>query len=315
MTGVKYLAEKYYLCNMSQTPFTKKLKAWIEAMRLRTLPVSIAGVVAGGAVAVANHGFKLAPFCICLVFALMAQIVSNFANEYFDYQKGLDKKGREGFRRGVTEGDISPKAMKYATYGLLALASLVGCSLIYYGGWILVPVGIFIAIGALAYSAGPYPLSHHGLGDVAVFLFYGLIPVFFTAYVQIPDLGILPMSLLLGGAVGFMGMNVLIVNNYRDYSDDLAVGKRTTAVIFGRKAISTLYLIDGYIATALMVIATISYANILWQIGTLLYINRHYLLWVKLTNYEGAQLNEVLGQTAKTMMLMSLWLLLLFACN
>lgn len=294
---------------------SQRIKAWIEAMRLRTLPVSIAGVITGGAVAVANHGFKPIPFIICLVFALMAQIASNFANEYFDFKKGLDKKGREGFRRGVTEGDITPKAMKHATFGLLALACLVGCTLIYYGGWILIPVGIFIALGALAYSAGPYPLSHHGLGDVAVFLFYGLIPVFFTAYVQIPDLGILPLALLLGSAIGLMGINVLIVNNYRDYLDDREVGKRTSAVILGRTAISRLYLASGFVATALMVVATISFANIFWQIGSLFYLNRHYLLWVRLTHSEGAQLNRVLGNTAKTMLIMSVWLLLLFIFN
>lgn len=284
-------------------------------MRLRTLPVSIAGVVTGGAVAVANHGFKFIPFIICLIFALMAQIVSNFANEYFDFKKGLDKKGRDGFRRGVTEGDITPKAMKHATFGLLALACTVGCTLIYYGGWILIPVGIFIALGALAYSAGPYPLSHHGLGDVAVSLFYGLIPVFFTAYVQIPNFGIWPLALLLGSAIGLMGINVLIVNNYRDYSDDKEVGKRTSAVILGRTVISRLYLVNGFLATALMVIATISFGNIFWQIGSLVYLNRHYLLWVRLTHSEGAQLNGVLGNTAKTMLIMSIWLLLLFICN
>ena len=99
-------------------------------MRLRTLPVSCAGVIAGTACAIAAGGFELLPALICLLFAIIAQIASNFANEYYDYKGGLDRKGREGFRRGVTEGDISPQAMKRATYLLLAIDSLLGCSLI-----------------------------------------------------------------------------------------------------------------------------------------------------------------------------------------
>lgn len=292
-----------------------KVKPWIEAMRLRTLPVSISGVLAGGSVAIANHGFKPLPFFICMVFAVMAQIASNFANEYFDFKNGLDKQGREGFRRGVTEGDISPKAMRNATFGILAAASLVGCSLICYAGWILLPVGIMIAIGALAYSAGPYPLSHHGLGDIAVFLFYGLIPVFFTAYVQIPDYHIWPLAVILGSMTGLMGINVLIVNNYRDYFDDSEAGKRTTAVIFGRNTLSWIYLVNGFIAALLMVIATISFANIFWQFGALVYVNMHYITWMRLRMSEGKELNAVLGKTARLMFLISVWILLLYCFN
>ncbi len=288
---------------------------WIEAMRLRTLPVSIAGVLTGGAVAIANHGFRFLPFLICLVFAVMAQIVSNFANEYFDFKNGLDKKGREGFRRGVTEGEISPTKMRNALYGLLLATCAVGCTLIYYGGWILVPFGILIAIGALAYSAGPFPLSHHGLGDVAVFLFYGLIPVFFTAYVQIPNYHIWPLALILGSAVSLMGINVLIVNNYRDYEDDKQVGKRTTAVIFGRNRISTLYLINGFIAAILINVGIYNYSGIVWQVGALAYANQHYLIWKKMTQTEGSGLNRILGETAMMLVEMAIWVVVVFAIN
>lgn len=102
-------------------------------MRLRTLPVSIAGVVAGTACAIMYGNFGLLQTLLCLLFAVLAQIASNFGNEYYDYLGGYDRKGREGFRRGVTEGDLSPEAMKRATYGTLAAASLVGCTLIYWG--------------------------------------------------------------------------------------------------------------------------------------------------------------------------------------
>lgn len=245
---------------MSPTPFTrnsptatsptnssslklKKMNPWIEAMRLRTLPVSTAGVFAGSACAFMAGAFRWLPALICLIFAILAQIASNFANEYYDFKNGLDRQGRDGFRRGVTEGDISPRAMKRATYLLLLLDAAVGCCLIPFGGWWLIPIGAAIALFALAYSAGPYPLSHHGLGDVAVIIFFGLVPVTLTAYVQTGSWTMLPYTLPIALAVGLLAANVLIVNNYRDMDDDAAVGKRTTVVIFGRSAMARTYLI------------------------------------------------------------------------
>ena len=185
-------------------------------MRLRTLPVSVAGVVAGGGCAAYYHCFRPLPFTICLLFAVMAQIASNFANEYFDFKNGLDRKGREGFRRGVTEGDISPRAMLAATFALLAFACAVGCTLIIWGGWWLIAAGAAIAVFAMAYSAGPLPLSHHGLGEVAVIIFFGIVPVTLTAYVQAQSWMTLPVALPVSVAIGLMGANVLIVNNYRE---------------------------------------------------------------------------------------------------
>ena len=228
-------------------------KPWIEAMRLRTLPVSAAGVLAGCAVALAYNNFNWLPALICLVFALAAQIVSNFANEYFDFKNGLDHKGRQGFRRGVTEGDITPESMKRAMTALLAADCLLGLTLIHWGGFWLIAVGILIAIAAFAYSAGPWPLSHHGLGDEAVVVFYGIVPVTLTAYLQCGDwtggsmaasLGDMwKMAVIVSLGVGLLGANVLTVNNVRDVRDDARVGKRTKAVIFGPKAMKASYLI------------------------------------------------------------------------
>lgn len=294
---------------------SRKSKAWLEAMRLRTLPVSVAGVVAGAGCAAYYHSFKALPFLICLLFAVMAQIVSNFANEYFDFKKGLDRKGREGFRRGVTEGDISPSAMLRATVILLILACAVGCTLIIWGGWWLIAVGIAVAVFAMAYSAGPWPLSHHGLGEIAVIIFFGIVPVMLTAYVQTGSWDMWQVALPVSVAIGLMGANVLIVNNYRDADDDKAVGKKTTAVIFGRKVMGTIYFINGILAVILVVIATISRMSLIWQAGALLYANLHYMLWVKLTHLKGAALNPVLGQTAILMFGFSLWLTLILSLN
>lgn len=291
------------------------MNPWIEAMRLRTLPVSVAGVIAGGGCAAYYHSFKPLPFLICLLFAVMAQIVSNFANEYFDFKNGLDKKGREGFRRGVTEGDISPRAMRNATFGLLAATCLVGLSLIHWGGFQLLIFGALIAIFALAYSTGPWPLSHHGLGDITVVVFFGLIPVMLTAYIQTGSWTIWPVALPVSLAIGLLTADVLIVNNYRDADDDREVGKRTTVVIFGRKVMGRVYFANGIAAVALMVVATIGRAPLIWQAGALLVANLHYMLWVKLTHLKGADLNPVLGQTAMLVFGSSIWLLLLLCLN
>lgn len=286
----------------------KKIKAWIEAMRLRTLPVSVAGVVTGAGCAAYAHSFKWLPFTICLLFAVCAQIVSNFANEYFDFKNGLDRKGREGFRRGVTEGDISPKAMRIATFGLLAATCAIGCSLIIWGGWQLIIIGLAIALFAIGYSAGPYPLSHHGLGEIAVVIFFGIVPVVFTDYVQTGQFSMLP--LWLGLAVGFMGANVLVVNNRRDIDDDRRVGKHTLAVRFGPKAMDRLYLVNGFIALLFIEIATALKIDYSWQLYPLFWINQHYILWSKFKEAEGKQFNPLLGETAMSMFITSLWILI-----
>lgn len=284
-------------------------------MRLHTLPVSVAGVLTGGGCAVYFHSFKILPFILCLFFAIGAQIVSNFANEYFDYSNGLDRKGREGFKRGVTEGDISPKAMRNATFTLLAIVCGIGCSLIIWGGWWLILIGISVALFALGYSTGPYPLSHHGLGEVAVIVFFGIVPVIFTAYVQTQSWQILPMALWLSLAIGFMGANVLVVNNYRDLADDKSVGKRTLAVRWGARPILWLYLANGLIAIIFVEMATLLRVGIVWQIGTLIYFNLHYITWAKICVSQGKELNPLLGRTAMLMLGFSIWIFIMLAVN
>ncbi|MDE7412329.1 MAG: 1,4-dihydroxy-2-naphthoate octaprenyltransferase [Muribaculaceae bacterium] len=286
------------------------IRYWVEAMRLRTLPVSVAGVLSGTACAIFNGGFNALPFFICMLFAIISQVISNFANEYFDFKNGLDRKGRAGFRRGVTEGDISPQGMKRAIMILLIIDGLIGCSLIYWGGWLMLPFGIAIALFAFGYSTGPWPLSHHGLGEVAVIIFFGIVPVCLTDYVQTGHIeNLLTLSLPVGFAIGLMGSNVLIVNNYRDVEDDRAVGKHTTVVIFGRKTMSSVYFFNGVVACLLLIWVTIGRFNILWQAGTLLYLNFHYLLWRRMQASEGSELNPLLGKTAMLMFAASLWLL------
>lgn len=284
-------------------------KKWIGAMRLRTIPVSISGVLAGIACAVMNGHFKVVPAVLCLLFAILAQIASNFANEYFDYKNGIDKKGREGFRRSVTEGEITPKAMKTATFATLALAAVTGCLMLIWGEWWMIPAGIAIGVFALAYSAGPYPLSHHGLGDIAVVLFFGVVPVTLTCWLQEGGWQSLGTSLPLSVAIGLMAANVLIVNNYRDMDDDREVNKKTTVVIFGRKTMGNVYLAGGIIAMALL-LPLWTASPLYFFIAPTVYLILHFRTWRKIISSSGAALNPLLGETAKNLLIFTVLLLI-----
>ncbi len=302
---------------MNNNTHPSKFKAWIEAMRLRTLPVSVAGVFAGIACALRYGNFRFLPAIICLLFAILAQIVANFANEYYDYIYGLDTKGREGFRRGVTEGDLSPKAMKHATFLTLAVALLSGLSLIHWGGWWLIAVGAVIGIFALSYSTGPYPLSHHGLGDIAVIIFFGIVPVVMTAYLQSSDWTALPLSLATGCSIGMLGANVLIINNYRDMESDQRNNKRTTVVIFGRTGMQIVYIVFGITGTLLpYILLHYLFDDVriisIQSIVILLFACTYIKIGIGLTDKRGAVLNATLRDTSLLLLLYSIYLLIIF---
>lgn len=284
-----------------------KAGVWIEAMRLRTLPVSVAGVVAGCAMAAGAGRLNVAVAAICLAFAVLAQIASNFANEYFDYKAGFDGPGRDGPRRGVSEGDISPRAMRAATLITLAVACALGCLLILYGGWWLLGAGAVIALGAMAYSAGPYPLSRHCLGEVAVVFFFGIVPVNLTYYVQ--ALGFTREVAQVSVAFGLMGAMVLLCNNYRDMVSDRATGKHTLVTVFGRGVAGALYAAMG--AGAALLLAGFGAVAVLPAVlgavaGGVMIVRRRRLTGVECT--------PLLGITSMVMLVASVWLFIVAAC-
>ena len=276
-------------------------------MRLRTLPVSVAGVVAGCAMAAGAGRLNVAVAAICLAFAVLAQIASNFANEYFDYKAGFDGPGRDGPRRGVSEGDISPRAMRAATLITLAVACALGCLLILYGGWWLLGAGAVIALGAMAYSAGPYPLSRHCLGEVAVVFFFGIVPVNLTYYVQ--ALGFTREVAQVSVAFGLMGAMVLLCNNYRDMVSDRATGKHTLVTVFGRGVAGALYAAMG--AGAALLLAGFGAVAVLPAVlgavaGGVVIVRRRRLT--------GAECTPLLGITSMVMLVASVWLFIVAAC-
>lgn len=276
-------------------------------MRLRTLPVSVAGVIMACGFNISDGTFRPGTAAVCLAFAVLCQIASNFANEYYDFKASRDRRGRQGPRRGVTEGEISPRAMKLATYGVLLCAAILGLSLARAAGWWLIGAGALIGIGALAYSAGPYPLSTHRLGEAAVILFFGIVPVNLTYYVQALQWS--GEVFAASAAIGLMGANVLIINNYRDIPDDKAVGKHTLATTFGPRAMTVLYIIDSLAAVALTLGAWTAVSPA-WLCVPCIYIWSIAAIAIAMGKRSGASLTPLLGATSMSMFLYSLFFLL-----
>lgn len=280
-----------------------KWRAWIEAARPKTLPASLSPVIVGCALAYRDGFFQWIPSLLCLCVALFAQIASNFANDYYDFKKGADGEERLGPERAVAQGWISPKAMLNATWLLLALTCMSGSLLLFYADWIIIPVGIAIALCVLAYSAGPFPLAYNGLGDICVLLFYGIIPVCFTYYVQVGGFSWLLFFLSL--SIGFSATNILIVNNYRDYRQDKSSNKRTTIVLFGRKFGRIAYLFNGLVSLAIFmpfIIQSELWTQILFAFYFVLFVST----WNELRHHEGKMLNAVLAHTARNLLVFSI---------
>ena len=187
-------------------------------------------------------------------------------------------------------------------------AAIIGCSMLLYGPLWLLLVGIVIIMFALAYSAGPFPLSHHGLGDIAVIIFFGIVPVTLTSFLQTATWDRLEIVLTTSVSVGLLAANVLIVNNYRDMEDDRAVGKRTTVVIFGRDFMSRVYLSTGIVA--MMVMYPVWKTLSVWSmIVPIVYLALHIRTWLYIRKADGSALNPLLGKTSVNLLVFSIMLL------
>ncbi|MFB6121062.1 MAG: 1,4-dihydroxy-2-naphthoate polyprenyltransferase [Halobacteriaceae archaeon] len=222
-----------------------RTRAWLMAARPQTMPAAAAPVVVGTALAVAEGVFAPLPAAAALLGAALIQIGTNFANDYFDAVKGADTEEREGFTRVTQSGLIAPESVWRATLATFALAILVGCYLVYVGGVPILVVGLASVASGLAYTGGPYPFGYYGLGDLFVFVFFGLVAVAGTFYVQaaalapgalslwVPAGTLPPVAVVAGVPVGALATAILVVNNIRDVKTDAEAGKRTLAVRIG----------------------------------------------------------------------------------
>jgi len=288
------------------------LQAWFLATRPKTLPAAATPVVVASALAYHEKSFQWKPALVCLLFAIIAQVIANLANDYFDYKKGSDNEERLGPKRAVAEGWIAPSVMLSVTIVLLLLNLALGLSLLYYGGWKLIFVGLCIAIFAFAYSGGPYPLAYHGWGDICVFVFFGIVPVGFTYYVQTLQWNV-PVTIC-GACMGLVTINILVVNNYRDRFSDAKAGKRTSIVLLGEKFGERFYLFNGIIAVA--VCQYFWMEKMIWAaLLPLFFLIFHIQTWKEMiTINQGKALIGILGKTARNVLifgvLLSLGLLL-----
>ena len=289
----------------SKTPGS--LSVWILATRPKTLPAAVAPVIVGSAVAFTDQCLAPLPAMAALAVALLMQVGVNLANDYFDYLKGVDTPDRLGPMR-VTQSGLIPLSRMKAAMGLIfVLALLPGLYLAKIGGWPVVVIGILSILAALAYSGGPYPLASHGLGDFFVFIFFGLIAVCGTYYVQALRLG--PMAFLMGIAVGFLITAILVVNNLRDLETDRQAGKHTLAVLIGIRATKLEYSLlhtAAYILPAAVWLCELAEYFILLPILSLpLAVPLNRTIW---KNPGGTILNQALAGTARLALIFSLLL-------
>ena len=210
-----------------------KLQSWILASRPRTLPAAIVPVMVGSALAIYQGIFFPSYSIIALLCSVLIQIGTNFTNDLYDHLKGSDTSERKGPLRVLASGLISVNEMKWGIFFIFFTAFFLGLYLVFSVGIIILWIGIFSIIAGLAYTAGPFPLAYNGLGDLFVFIFFGIVGTVGTYYLHVQQFAFL--AFLISLPVGALITNILIVNNYRDIEEDKTAGKKTLAVILGRE--------------------------------------------------------------------------------
>lgn len=297
---------------MMESAETGRAKAWLIAARPQTLPAAIAPVAVGTGVALDHGVFAPVPAAFALIGAALIQIGTNFANDYYDAQQGADSPDREGFTRVTAAGLIPPQTVRRAMLATFGAAILTGTYLVYVGGIPILIIGLASVLAGIAYTGGPYPLGYHGLGDLFVFVFFGLIAVTGTVYVQaaavmaepfplMPPPGTVPLvGVVASLPVAALATNILVVNNIRDIETDAAAGKRTLAVRFGYRfsRLQFLSLLGvAYLIPIGMVLVDMERAWALLPLVTLPYAARISRTIVRTTS--GEYLNPALERTGK----------------
>ena len=280
------------------TPKPSAVQAWMLAIRPKTLPAGAVPIVLASALAYADGVFKPLPALIALVCALGIQIATNFINEIYDFRKGADTADRLGPTRTVAAGIISEKTMIAVSAALAVSVFLLGLFLVAIGGWPILLVGMLSLLFAWAYTGGPFPIAYSGLGDVFVFIFFGLVAVGGTYFVQALTL---PLSVLVAAAApGALSVNILLVNNIRDIDTDRKVGKMTLPARIGAPAARGIYVFLTLLAY-LVPLYMIGIGYSLWCLLSLLSIPLAIGMVQDLYRSGGRELNKVLAGTGKVL--------------
>jgi 1,4-dihydroxy-2-naphthoate octaprenyltransferase len=271
------------------------VRIWLMAARIRTLPASVAPVLVGTALAGFQHVFHPLRFFAALVGAMLIQVGTNLSNDYSDARRGADAEDRLGPVRVTAGGLVPPRRVLLATYITFGLAVLVGIYLIVVAGWQLLLVGVASILAGILYTGGPRPYGYEGLGELFVFLFFGIVAVAGSYFVQVKHLDWEAFALAV--PVGLLAAGILMVNNVRDIETDRRAGKRTLAVRLGRRRTRSLFAAIVYLSYLL--------APVTWLFGPL---HAWVLLpWLTLpvaakvvrmvrNRVDGASLNEALAQ-------------------
>ena len=283
------------------------------AIRPRTLPAAAAGVVMGAALAWHEGAFRIDAVLVCLLTALLLQIGSNLANDVFDFERGTDTAERLGPTRVTQAGILMPKQVKIGMAVVFGLSALLGLYLAWLGGWVVIVMGIAAIISAIAYTGGPFPIGYYGLGDLFVFIFFGLASVAGTYYIQAD--AVTPAVWWMTIPPGLIITAILVVNNLRDLENDRKAGKHTLAVRLGERGTKIQYL-------SCMAVA---YLALIPAIGLTLSPWTTLLAWLSLPiayqavrivlTQKGRPLNLALAKTGQTALVFSLlfWVGLLFS--
>lgn len=274
-----------------------KFESWVLASRPKTLLAALVPVVIGSAVAAHHNSFKPLAATVALICSILIQVGTNFVNDLYDFLSGKDTDVRVGPTRALASGLISVKEMKIGVFLTFALTFLLGMYLVYLGGWLILLIGVFSIIAGIAYTAGPYPLAYNGLGDIFVFIFFGLIGTVGTYYVQTGAIQMIAFWASI--PVGALITNILVVNNYRDIEEDKSNGKNTLAVIFGERFARLQYVAFMILSYAVLPVLYFTYKDSYYVYLPLLSLPVAVKLIRMIYSLKGTSLNNTLALTAK----------------
>ncbi|MCW8809902.1 MAG: 1,4-dihydroxy-2-naphthoate polyprenyltransferase [Ignavibacteriaceae bacterium] len=274
-----------------------KLNSWFLASRPKTLLAAVVPVLVGYALAISVGEFFLPYSLVALLCSILIQIGTNFTNDLYDFLKGADNIKRKGPRRVLASGLISVTEMKIAIVFIFGLAFLLGLYLVFSVGLLILWVGIISIIAGIAYTAGPFPLAYNGLGDLFVFIFFGIVGTMGTFYLHTQEISLL--SFVASIPVGALITNILIVNNYRDIEEDREANKRTLAVLLGRDFTRWQYIVLIFVCYLISLVLNFQFNYSLWIFLPYLTLPITIILVRMLYKYTGEELNKTLELTAR----------------